>query len=560
MMAASALRQLTLRLTRIPNLRHLSLRAAHWRRRELPLHACAAPILREARRSAAMSAAGADLPPAAAAAAAAAAPPPAEMPPALDADFDRAQFDRSVPVRALRVPARECHRYLRLLAPLLLNRPRVRNVADAPGGAPGAPPNKLLLLSETLDEAAAAAAPVPGDAAGLTLAALAARDGLALVAAAAALSYADLTAAEVLRALLPPGLDPPASFETVGHVAHLNLRPELLPHRCVVGAVLLDKNPRLRTVVTKTGDVGGAFRVYPMEILAGDGGTVTEVIQHGVRFRLDVATVYWNSRLEAEHRRLLERWLRPGDVLLDAMAGVGPFAVPAARAGHVVFANDLNPDSHRWLLENVRANRVAGLVSAHCEDARAFLAAATGGRLTPAPVPAPPPKAPRSKKGKGKTDGAADGAAGSSANGAPAPAPAPATALPPAAPAIDAAAHAPPFDHAIMNLPATAVEFLDALRGAFAPGHWAGRPLPMVHVYAFVHTSEGGPELQARIEKALGGPLDAPPEFFDVRDVSPSKRMWCASFRVPVAVAFAGQAGGGGGEAKRPRLEGEGAA
>ncbi len=552
MMAASALRQLT--LTRIPHLRHLSLRAAHWRRRELPLHACTAPIPRDARRSAAMSAAGADPPPAAAA-------PPAEMPPALDADFDRAQFDRAVPVRALRVPARECHRYLRLLAPLLLNRPRVRNVADAPGGAPGAPPDKLLLLNEALDEAAAAAAPVPGDAAGLTLAALAARDGLELAAAAAALSYADLTAAEVLRALLPPGLDPPASFETVGHVAHLNLRPELLPHRRVVGAVLLDKNPRLRTVVTKTGDVGGEFRVYPMEILAGDGGTVTEVIQHGVRFRLDVAAVYWNSRLEAEHRRLLERWLRPGEVLLDAMAGVGPFAVPAARAGHAVFANDLNPDSHRWLLENVRANRVAGLVSAHCEDARAFLAAAAGGRLAPQPVPAPAPKAPRSKKGKGKgADGAANGAAGTAADGAPAPAPppAPAAALPPAAPAIDAAAPAPPFGHAIMNLPATAVEFLDALRGAFAPGHWAGHPLPMVHVYAFVRASEGGPELQARIEKALGGPLDAPPEFFDVRDVSPSKRMWCASFRVPAAVAFAGQAGGG--EAKRPRLEGEGAA
>lgn len=51
--------------------------------------------------------------------------------------------------------------------------------------------------------------------------------------------------------LLPPGLDVPCSFETVGHIAHLNLRDELLPHKLVIGRVLLDKNTRLKTVLNK---------------------------------------------------------------------------------------------------------------------------------------------------------------------------------------------------------------------------------------------------------------------------------------------------------------------
>lgn len=41
------------------------------------------------------------------------------------------------------------------------------------------------------------------------------------------------------------------------------------------------------------------------------------------------------------------------------MAGVGPFSIPAAKKkGAVVYANDLNPASYHWLCENVKLNKV----------------------------------------------------------------------------------------------------------------------------------------------------------------------------------------------------------
>ena len=47
------------------------------------------------------------------------------------------------------------------------------------------------------------------------------------------------------------------------------------------------------------------------------------------------AQVYWNSRLEKEHQRLVDEF-RPGQVVADVMAGIGPFAIPAAKKGCTV--------------------------------------------------------------------------------------------------------------------------------------------------------------------------------------------------------------------------------
>jgi tRNA (guanine37-N1)-methyltransferase len=49
----------------------------------------------------------------------------------------------------------------------------------------------------------------------------------------------------------------------------------------------------------------------------------------------------------------------PDDVIVDVFAGVGPFAIPAAKKGCAVLANDLNPSSARYLLKNVQDNRVS---------------------------------------------------------------------------------------------------------------------------------------------------------------------------------------------------------
>lgn len=68
--------------------------------------------------------------------------------------------------------------------------------------------------------------------------------------------------------------------------------------------------------------------------------------------------MYWNSRLQTEHNRLVSL-LSPEDVLADVFAGVGPFALPVAKKGCGVFANDLNPESYKYLTKNIDVNNVS---------------------------------------------------------------------------------------------------------------------------------------------------------------------------------------------------------
>jgi tRNA (guanine37-N1)-methyltransferase len=57
--------------------------------------------------------------------------------------------------------------------------------------------------------------------------------------------------------------------------------------------VVLDKNkPKIRTVVNKTDAIQNDYRTMQLEILAGHDSLVTTVIESGLRFKVDLATVY----------------------------------------------------------------------------------------------------------------------------------------------------------------------------------------------------------------------------------------------------------------------------
>ena len=263
------------------------------------------------------------------------------------------------------------------------------------------------------------------------------------------------------------------------------------------------------------------YRTFQYELLAGDPSLEVEVKELRCIFRFDYSKVYWNSRLNTEHERIVGKF-EPGQAVCDVMAGVGPFSVPAGKKQVFVWANDLNPDSYARLVDAVRINKVTDFVKAFHEDGRSFIRSSAkdlASQERRVDV--------TSKKARKRSH-------------------------PPDTPLPKPVVRTQPkvFDHYVMNLPASAMTFLDAFIGLYKGQEALFNPhtskkLPMVHVYTFSTKSDDNKPEQTKIREELSQslghemlPEENELEIFDVRDVSTAKRMFCASFRLPAEVAF----------------------
>ncbi|ORY66382.1 Met-10+ like-protein-domain-containing protein [Pseudomassariella vexata] len=339
---------------------------------------------------------------------------------------------------------------------------------------------------------------------------------------------------DVISALLPPELhdEIPTGFNAAGHVAHLNLREQYLPYKKLIGEILVDKNAHIRTVINKVDNVGteSEFRTFAYEVLAGPDDMDVEVRENGCIFHFDYSKVYWNSKLEAEHTRLINMF-QPGEVVCDVMAGIGPFAVPAGKKGVFVWANDMNPESHHYLAESIKRNKVGQYVRPFNEDGRAFIHHAADS-VYAASITDEHAVTPR-KTRRHRQDATANEGLLPPPQKIPVP---------------------PTIAHFVMNLPASAYTFVHHYRGLYANRAELFEPhtktkLPMVHVHCFALKSDDDvPRLDIceRLSTELGmkvvpgdGENAGEVSIYDVRDVAPAKRMFCASFRLPHEVAFA---------------------
>ncbi len=150
----------------------------------------------------------------------------------------------------------------------------------------------------------------------------------------------------ILSKLLPKEAQPPpSSYEQVGHVVHINLKAQHVPYGKLIASILLDRlYPTTKTVVNKLGEVGGPFRTYQMELLAGEDDYKVHVVEHGVSLYFDLRKVYWCTRLEGERTYMLNNEFQPNQIIADAFCGCGAQLIRAAsKKGCRIVANDLNP-------------------------------------------------------------------------------------------------------------------------------------------------------------------------------------------------------------------------
>lgn len=171
-------------------------------------------------------------------------------------------------------------------------------------------------------------------------------------------------------------------------------------------------------------------------------------------------------------------------------AGVGPFSVPAAKKQCIVHANDLNPESFKWLQYNAKLNKVAERFSAYNKDGRDFVKDIVKPDLL-------------QQWQKSDNNEASL--------------------------------------HIIMNLPALAIEFLDCFCNLMADvdyeqvNHFV---MPMVHCHSFSKSATPEDDIHQRVEQILNCKLPESCYTKLVRRVAPNKDMVCISFPLEKEVLF----------------------
>ncbi len=116
--------------------------------------------------------------------------------------------------------------------------------------------------------------------------------------------------------------------------------------------------------------VQGEYRLRKYVHLAGEPRSETVYKEHGCLFKVDITRVYVSPVLGFEHKRVAGL-VRPGEVVLNMYAGAGLFSIIIAKYSRPskVYSIDINPDAYRYMVENVRLNKVEGVVEPILGDA-----------------------------------------------------------------------------------------------------------------------------------------------------------------------------------------------
>jgi tRNA (guanine37-N1)-methyltransferase len=178
---------------------------------------------------------------------------------------------------------------------------------------------------------------------------------------------------ELLEGKLPPYLlaSIPKSMDIIGDIATIEIPPELEPYKNDLGCAILQAHKGIRTVLAKASAITGTYRLREFTFIAGEPKTETIHKEHGCKYYIDLAKVYFSPRLSYEHSRVASL-VKENETVVDMFAGVGPFSILIAKTHENVrvYAIDINPSAFELLKKNIRLNRVENKVHPILGDAK----------------------------------------------------------------------------------------------------------------------------------------------------------------------------------------------
>ncbi len=168
---------------------------------------------------------------------------------------------------------------------------------------------------------------------------------------------------EILKEKIPRELHDfiPRRYKIVGDIILVKIPENLESYKHIIGRELLRIHKRCKAVWRDMGKEG-MLRKPKVELIAGSGSETIHR-ENGCLFKLDVREVMFSVGNQGERMRMA-RIVGDDEVVVDMFAGIGYFSIPIAvhAKPRKIYAIEINPSSYRFLLENIKLNRVDNII------------------------------------------------------------------------------------------------------------------------------------------------------------------------------------------------------
>ncbi len=164
-----------------------------------------------------------------------------------------------------------------------------------------------------------------------------------------------------------------SSLDIIGEIAILKIPDILLDKRAIIGNAILNNIKHVRSVYMQRSAVKDIYRIRELECIAGVDDPITIYKEHGCKFKVNVKSTYFSPRLSTERGRIASL-VSDGETIVNMFAGIGTFSIIMAKKKDCrVYSIDINPEAHKYALENISINKVEDRVIALMGDAKMII-------------------------------------------------------------------------------------------------------------------------------------------------------------------------------------------
>lgn len=151
----------------------------------------------------------------------------------------------------------------------------------------------------------------------------------------------------------------PNSYDIIGNIAVFTKLPEEIKKQKVIANELLKLNKNIKTVLLKTKQFSGKYRLPKFKILAGKKTKEVLYKENNSQFKLDIEKSYFSSRLANERLRIAKQ-VKNNENILVMFSGIGIYPIVISRNSKPkeIYAVEFNPMAHKYAKENLTLNKV----------------------------------------------------------------------------------------------------------------------------------------------------------------------------------------------------------